>query len=108
MRGPWRRLGVTGSHPTGPSRGRRGWPTRVATAVCALAAPLALIAALSPTTPAVAAPQTNGPPPAPPSGRTTSPAGVWMPTAPFNATFFYPWYKNGTTDGIWQHWEGSA
>lgn len=31
-----------------------------------------------------------------------------MPSAPFNATFFYPWYKNGTTDGIWQHWEGSA
>jgi hypothetical protein len=26
-----------------------------------------------------------------------------MPTAPFNATFFYPWYQNG---GSWAHWGG--
>jgi hypothetical protein len=40
------------------------------------------------------------------SGSTTSPAGVWMPTAPFYATFYYPWYQNPAVDGTWGHWQG--
>jgi hypothetical protein len=28
-----------------------------------------------------------------------------MPTAPFYATFYYPWYQNPATDGAFGHWQ---
>lgn len=33
----------------------------------------------------------------------STPAG-WMPSPPFTATFFYPWYATPTTDAGWMHW----
>jgi hypothetical protein len=70
-------------------------------AAAILATPLALLAALTPSTPAVAAPPGHGG--GGPGG------GVFEPSAPYNATFFYPWYSNGSSDGsFWQHWQGSV
>jgi hypothetical protein len=36
---------------------------------------------------------------------TTSPAGTSMPSPPFNATFYYPWYQTPSVDGAWGHWQ---
>lgn len=40
---------------------------------------------------------TPTPPPPTPS--------TFQPTAPYHATFFYPWYKNKTTDGAYSYWQ---
>lgn len=40
------------------------------------------------------------PPPPPPSG--------FQPTAPYYATFFYPWYKNPTADGSYSYWQDNG
>lgn len=30
---------------------------------------------------------------------------TFQPTAPYHATFFYPWYKNPATDGSYSYWQ---
>ena len=32
----------------------------------------------------------------------------FQPSAPYYATFFYPWYKNPTTDGSWSDWQDNG
>ncbi len=39
-----------------------------------------------------------------PSPTPTPPTTNFQPTAPYHATFYYPWYKNPTTDGQWSYW----
>lgn len=31
-------------------------------------------------------------------------AGGFQPSAPYYATFYYPWYENSTVDGTWSDW----
>jgi tartrate-resistant acid phosphatase type 5 len=38
---------------------------------------------------------------------TTAPLS-FQPSAPYHATFFYPWYKNPNTDGSWSYWSDSG
>ena len=33
---------------------------------------------------------------------------AFQPSGSIYATFFYPWYKNPTTDGAWGNWEGNG
>ncbi len=33
---------------------------------------------------------------------------AFQPTGSVYATFFYPWYKNPTVDGVWGNWEGNG
>ncbi len=35
-------------------------------------------------------------------------ASSFQPTAPYYATFFYPWYKNPNTDGSWSDWQDNG
>ncbi len=35
----------------------------------------------------------------------TPPPASFQPTAPYYATFFYPWYKNVATDGAYSYWQ---
>lgn len=34
-------------------------------------------------------------------------ASTFQPTGAIYATFYYPWYKNPTSDGAWGNWEGN-
>ncbi len=38
----------------------------------------------------------------------TAPASVFQPTAPYYATFYYPWYGAPTPDGHWSYWSGQG
>lgn len=35
-------------------------------------------------------------------------APSFQPTAPYYATFFYPWYKNTSTDGTYSYWQDNG
>jgi hypothetical protein len=45
---------------------------------------------------------TTMPTPAPTSG--TGGGLSYQPSAPYYATFYYPWYQNPSTDGLWSDW----
>ena len=38
----------------------------------------------------------------------TAPASVFQPTAPYYATFYYPWYGAPVPDGRWSYWTGQG
>lgn len=40
-------------------------------------------------------------------GNTTN-TTTFMPTAPYYATFYYPWYKNTATDGSYSYWQDNG
>ena len=66
----------------------------------------------APTAPAPSAspaPTPTATPTAPtptPTATPTAPATVtFQPSAPYYATFFYPWYENSATDGAYSYWQ---
>ena len=57
----------------------------------------------TPITPTATPPQ---PTPTPLPSLPTPPANTFQPTAPYYATFYYPWHGNPAVDGGWSYWTG--